>query len=188
MRFSKTTLLAGAGALVLAGGLALASSDLHTMTVRMPDGGVATIRYTGDVKPQVSFANNPFAVNFAGPPFAIMDRISAQMDRQMAAMIVPFAAMNANPLMAANLGSMPSGMTQYTSISTMSGGHFCTRTTQITSVGEGQKPKVVSQSSGDCGLSSGAGLTTVHPLSPATQSAGLTQARGLPDLRDVAYR
>lgn len=190
MRRSKTALLAGAAAALLAGGFALASANLHTMTVQVPGGGVATIQYAGAVKPKVTFDNNPFAANFMGwnAPFAALQRASIRMDREMDAMMHDFGAWNANPLFSAKLENAPAGIHEYSMVSTLSGNHVCTRTMQITSMGNG-KPKVVSHSSGDCGAMAGAGLITVHPLSPGTQSATLqSQAQNAPTLATVSYR
>ena len=55
MRKIQTVLLAGA--LALAGTAAFAaSSDVHHMKVRLADGSVANIEYTGDIAPKVSLA------------------------------------------------------------------------------------------------------------------------------------
>src|SRR5271166_163388 len=61
MRKVRTALLAGTAAVAVAGlsGVALAR-DLHVMTVRLPGGGVAEIRYTGDAARRLFWAR--FAV------------------------------------------------------------------------------------------------------------------------------
>src|SRR5579863_8308821 len=96
MRTLRTALLAGvaASAIGLSGAALAESPQTHVMTVRLPDGGVEEIRYTGDVPPQIVFAAGPASTDvfaplpsFFGPgsPFAALDRISAEMDRQAAA-------------------------------------------------------------------------------------------------------
>jgi hypothetical protein len=70
--------------------------NAHMMTVQVPGGGVAEIRYTGDVPPQVVFSPASMALGafmpfgaFFGPasPFATLDRISAPMDREAASLM-----------------------------------------------------------------------------------------------------
>lgn len=153
MRLFFKTLL-GAGALAAIAGSALAADRAHILRVAMPDGSVAQIRYVGDVPPDIAVA--PATVDIASP-FAMMDRIAFEMDRQADMMLRQVAAMrNAGPAMDGQLdraafGTLPAGAVSYsvTSFSTGAGG-TCNRSVQVTSLGNGQQPKVVQQSSGDC--------------------------------------
>ena len=76
MRVFRTALVAGAAVIAVAGisGVATARDlNTHVMTVQLPGGGVAEIRYTGDLPPQVVLGPAPTAlVAFFGPasPFA----------------------------------------------------------------------------------------------------------------------
>src|SRR5690242_1664743 len=102
MRILPSLLLAGAAV----AGLGLAAPtlarelDLHRLTVHLPGGGVETIEYTGKAVPRlivhpvaVQRIAGPWAgdffwpVGFGMPSFVDFDRIAAQMDRQMAAMM-----------------------------------------------------------------------------------------------------
>jgi hypothetical protein len=77
MQVFRTALLAGAAAIAVAGlsGVAAARDlNTHVMTVEVPGGGVAEIRYTGDLPPQVVFSPAPTALGafmpfgaFSGP-------------------------------------------------------------------------------------------------------------------------
>jgi hypothetical protein len=93
MRTLRTTLLAGVAAIATGfSGAALAQSpQTHVMTVQPPGGGIAEIRYTGNVAPQLSFGESPAPIDVFAPmpalfgassPFAMLDRISAEMDRE----------------------------------------------------------------------------------------------------------
>jgi hypothetical protein len=48
------------------------------------------------------------------------------------------------------LRSLPPGTVSYSFVSTTNGGSTCSRSVQVNSLGSGQPPKVVSNSSGDC--------------------------------------
>ncbi|MGN6147885.1 MAG: hypothetical protein ACTHPD_05040, partial [Rhizomicrobium sp.] len=83
----KTTMALMAGALALAGTAAwAASSDVHHMTVRLADGSVANIEYTGDVAPKVSIREGaPMSLADFAPlpraaPFADFQQIDAMMN------------------------------------------------------------------------------------------------------------
>ena len=121
----RTVVLAGAAAIAVAGlsGVA-AARDLtpHVMTVQLPGGGVAEIRYTGDFPPQVVFSPAPTAFGalpplgaFFGPasPFATLDWISAGMDREagslmrQAEMLARAPALTPNQPIEAALGNLP---------------------------------------------------------------------------------
>jgi hypothetical protein len=157
MRLSRLVLAAGAAALALAGIAGVASAetaDTHVMTVRLPNGMIGQIHYTGDVLPQVVVAPGPVAVE---SPFAVLDRMTAMMDRQAEAMMRTINAMMAQSFPStteAAFGAVPAGA------------HVCMRSVQITYTGHGQ-PQVVSQASGDCGSSG----STAAPVQLQTPSA-----------------
>lgn len=173
MRSIRSALLVGVAAVAVAAsaGFALAKNPtVHDLTVRLPDGAVARIQYTGKVAPRVTFAATPlafaatpFATAFYGPlappeasPFVSLDRISAQMDADMNALMqqadsLAMPVVMPDQVLSLNLAIAPRGATQYAFESmAMGNGDYCTRSMQVTSRGAGESPKVVSHSSGDC--------------------------------------
>jgi hypothetical protein len=167
MRALGTAILAGAAAAVFGfPGMALAqNSNMHTMTVQLPGGGMAEIRYTGNIPPQVTVSAGRAAAGDilpvgsmlgANSPFGMLDRITAEMDREAAALFRYADAMSARPwpgasgLTLTNLQNLPPETRGFSYISTMSGNGVCTRSTEITATGNGP-PRVVTHSSGNCG-------------------------------------
>lgn len=173
MRTFHSALLAGVAAAAIGfSGAALAqSSGAHVMTVRLPDGGLAQIHYTGNIAPQVSFNQAPAPVGFFAPmpvlfgsesPFAQLDRISAEMDRQAAAMFRQAEALAAAPsgsVSDAAMRNLPAGSNGYSFVSTMSGNGVCSQSVEITSQGNGGAPKIVRHSSGNCAVTPDTGAT-----------------------------
>lgn len=171
MRIVPTTLLAGVAAVALAG-----TAFAHTMTVRLPGGATETITYSGNVAPQIAFGPTPDS------PFALMQQISAEMDREAAAMMNQMdqlqsvalrqVANGGQPLEVA-LTNLPRGAQSYSVVSTLSSGGVCTQSMQITSQGPGQKPQVVTHSSGNCGAMGATAPTNAAAPdeSPATMPA-----------------
>lgn len=169
----RKVLFAGAAAIALAGvaslvpGAAYAqSADVHVMQVRLPDGSVQQIEYTGNVAPRIVIMPAATAARSFYSPFAMMQRISAEMDAQMAAMMhmmaQPFAS---GPTMAA-FGGMPAGV--------------CMHSVQVTYNGAGT-PQVVSQTSGNCGGAAAGGpamgvpggTPAAQPVAPVARQPGL---------------
>jgi len=158
MRKLHLAMLAGIATLAVAGGAAAATAPDHILNIALPDGSVEQIHYTGDA-PRLVFvptramaAPAPIDVAdaFDGAPFAMFDRIAAQMEQQHAAMMRQIAAMNAMPAVGngkidtAAFGRLPAGTVQYSFVSTSSSdGKTCSRSMQVSSAGEGLKPKVV---------------------------------------------
>lgn len=184
MRTSSKIFLAGAGALAMAG-VAMAADKSHVMNVVLPDGSVAQVHYVGDVAPQVVAvpAADPMLAAFGGDsPFAMLDRISAEMDAHMNAMMRQAALMSTpaaagGQLSEAALKSMPAGTVSYSFTSFSSGnGASCSQSVQVTSLGANQAPKVVRQNSGDC--------TAVNSRAPTPAVAQPEQA-GQPTLTPV---
>ncbi len=178
MRALPTTLLA-AGVIAL-GGLAVAAEirNAHVLTVQLPDGTVEHIHYIGDTPPKVSFQSAPASmVAFApmmdpagpDPAFAQMARMSAAMDQQAAMMLQQAHSLQARALagpgglVSVDMSALPPGAQGYSMVSTMSGSGVCTRSVQYTSAGDGQAPKVLTKTSGDCGAATSTSLPAARP-------------------------
>jgi hypothetical protein len=192
MRGFRTAVLAGIAGLAVAGTAFAAASDTHILKVAMPDGSVARIAYRGDIPPRVVVAPAQVMMPvswFAAPgpspfaPFASFDRVMAEMDRQAATMMRQVAAMQAAPAMAdggtgvATLASVPAETVRYSMVSTSSGSGMCSRSVRITAMGAGEKPKVVSTSSGDCGTGA---VPAAGNAVPALTTVDLKQAQPKP--------
>lgn len=200
MHTVRTVLLAGAAAVLLASacGAAVAKGpETHTMTVRLPGGGVEEIRYSGNVAPQVVVTPQYAPIGFGWPmaffgpdsAFAQLDRISAAMDRQMGAMLQDAQALAAEPglVTQVGVGNLPAGSERYSFVSTTSGNGVCAKSVEITSRGDGQKPQVVSKSWGDCGKGeSGAGATSLAPT--RSEPSGIREIRYAPRTPAPAIR
>lgn len=131
MRTSRNLLIAGVAVAAIACGaeIALAQGPAwRTMSVPLPDGGVAQIQYRGDVAPRVSFAPSPFYdssffVDDARPaPFAIFDRIAAEMHRDMRAMLHDIDAASApapQQMFSIDARGLPPGVVSYSATSTV---------------------------------------------------------------------
>jgi hypothetical protein len=167
MNSLKPLLLAGAtiaGLAVLAPAMARELNS-HHMTVPVPGGGVATIEYSGNVAPKVSFlpiagpqAADPFAwaAAFDMPSFVALDRMAADMDRQMNVMMHRAELLSRLPqddgLRSAVMHDLPPG-TSFSMVSETSSNGVCTHVTRITRGAGDAKPQLVSQTSGNCGQS-----------------------------------
>ena len=165
MRFNRKAVLAGIASLALAGGAATAAPGdeaIKVMNLSLPDGSVARIHYQGDTPPRVVIAEAPAArwfvpvttYSFEAAPFATFQRIAAEMNHRMAAMmrlmaLAPPVALDGAPgLTFAADGSLPAGGYSFVSRSVTQGG--CTRTVQMTRTAAEAEPKVVTRMSGDC--------------------------------------
>jgi hypothetical protein len=182
MRTLRKALFAGAAAVALGfSGAALARTpQTHVMTLALPGGGVAQIRYTGNVAPQASFSAVPAPLAAISPmpavfgpasPFAALDRISAEMDRQAAAMLRQAQALareaQSGRLTKAALRRLPPGSASYTFVSTMSGNSVCSESVEITAPGNGAPPRVVRHRSGNCAaMPGGAGSIALPTATP----------------------
>ena len=162
MRKIRTAVLAGVAAVTAIGTALATSHGSHVLKVGLPDGTVARIEYEGNVAPKVtvmpasSVAPIAWLDPFEPTPFTLFDRIAADMDRQSDLMMRQVRALPL-PAMADDgkidltvLRSLPPGTVSYSFVSTTNGGSTCSRIVQVTSLGSGQQPKVVSNSSGDC--------------------------------------
>ena len=185
MRSLKPLWIAGAavaGLAVLAPAVAR-ELNTHHMTVPMPGGGVATIEYSGNVAPKVSFLAvagpqraDPFAwpAAFDMPSFAALDRMAADMDRQMNVMLRRAEMLSRLPqddgLRSAVMQDLPHG-TSFSMVSETSSNGVCTHVTRITQGAGDAKPQVVSNTSGNCGEKPSAAL-------PASSDPNLKRING----------
>jgi hypothetical protein len=161
----RIALLAGAAGIVLAGltGLATARTvtnpaQTHVLNIRLPNGQVEQVRYTGDVPPTVILAPDTagqavFPAFGPGSPFAMLERMSADMDRQAAAIF-------------RDIDVMPPNTAGFRIIPAFSGPGVCMRSVQATYPGNGQAPHVVSRTSGDCGPVHGSTAPVMLPSAP----------------------
>jgi hypothetical protein len=152
---------AGVAAVAIAGTAVAASGDKHGMDVALPNGGTAHIEYYGDIAPKVTIAPGAFAP-MAFPEFGNLDRAIQRMNAEQAAMMNQVQQMTRRgvgspvaPINVVSYGNMPAGTNSVSVVSVSNGGGTCTRTTRITSQGEGKAPRVVSNVSGDCSAASG---------------------------------
>jgi hypothetical protein len=175
VRKLRTAFVAGAAVIAAAGfvSAAAAASSFHVLTVRLPDGSLEQIRYLGDQPPEVSLgqASLPlvspaFGLIGPDPVFADLDRISADMDRSAAAMLDEARRMEAHAfaspdrLLNIDFGNAPPGTRAYSMVSTLSGGHVCTRSVQYSWSSDGKAPRVVTRTSGDCGPGRGRSVSS----------------------------
>lgn len=175
MRPTRTLLMAGIASLVLAGAAIAAKEKMHVMSVQLPDGSIEQVHYSGDVAPKIvmvpaaQITPAGFFDSAFGPdsPFAMMDRISAQMNAQAEVMMRQASTLAAQQPATGNapaaLANMPAGSFHYVMTSTSSGSQDCTQTVQITSMGQGQQPKVINTSSGDCNVPKPGASTAALP-------------------------
>lgn len=201
MRIAKHLLLASAAALALAGGTGLALAETHhSMTVQLPDGGLARIEYSGDVPPRVAFVQ-PSAADYFGPPspFATLARITARMDREMGALMSDFGMgpplTGPDGVYDVDLRDLPPGAVHYSAVAATAGsGGFCARSVEITRAGPGGRPHVVRHMSGDC---RGIGRAELGVAAPAPRNRAKPpidvrdrgdHARPGPELLNVTYR
>jgi len=168
----RTPLLTGTAALVLVGlaGMALAQTPAspqgtHVLTVRLPNGQVEQVRYTGDVPPTVTLAPDVAPTGYApGSPFAMLERMSADMDRQAAAL---FQALDTIPAPGVERFGPTLGTEGFGIVPALAGPGVCSRSVQITFMGNGQAPHVVSRTAGDCGPAGGSAAPAALPNAPA---------------------
>jgi hypothetical protein len=172
MHIARKSLLAAAAGLTLAAvcGFAEAKDALHTLTVKAPDGGTVVVHYAGDVAPRVSFGTAPETAGFAdfASPFAMMARMRADMDRQMDLMMRQANAMMAglparDPIFRAGFFDMPLAMPDLSAIADGGKAGFCMKSVEITSTGDGGKPKIVTHVAGNCGPSGKAAAPAEKP-------------------------
>ena len=179
MRITRTTVFASIAALAAVRTAVAASHDSHVMKLDLPDGSIARIEYKGDVAPKVTVAPalNVAPVHwfnpFAAAPFTLFDRIAADMDRETDMIVQRVRSLQLQPnapngkVDLAAFSALPAGTVSYSFMSTGTAKGMCSRSVQVTSLGPGQQPQVVSNSSGDC--------RDTRAVSPAAGPSGKTQ-------------
>lgn len=157
MRKTRTTILGGAAALLLAGAAHAATDEVHRMQVPLHDGSVVQVEYVGDVAPRVMVRPAEPRRLVALDPFAGFERIAAMMEARREAMMRQIAAMHHAAQQAASAappgtilaGSAPQGV-HYTMVSSTTDANGCTRTVRYSSDGSGAEPQVKRVSAGTC--------------------------------------
>ncbi|WP_162806651.1 hypothetical protein [Sphingosinicella terrae] len=188
MRLTGKAVLAGLASIALGGAAAAAGTEprYNIMIVALPNGGTATIHHTGDVPPRIAFgavaarAMPPPIGAWRGmdpPPFATFDRIVAAMEARAAAMLrMATLAAQAPQAVGPRLDlvsgpALPRGMAGYRLVSQVASDGACTRSVTVASEGAGKKPKVFTQTSGDCAApKAAAGAADEKPAAPAPET------------------
>jgi hypothetical protein len=164
MKTIQTSLLAGAAMIIFAGVAQAHCPGTHVLTIPLPGGGTEQIRYSGCVAPEVFLGTDPALVeppmlsSAYGPesPFAILQRISEEMNQRAASLLQQAEAMtkqfpaDRDRMIQADFGGFPPNGHSYALVSTMSANGVCGHSVEITSSGNGERPRVVSRSFGQC--------------------------------------
>jgi hypothetical protein len=159
MRIVPPFLLAGLGSLAFAGAVA-AATPVHSLNIQLPDGTVEQIQYSGNIAPQVSYLPGPFPIASVAPlfwgfgpnsPFAAMERIPAEMNREAAVMLREAATMPGPHQIMRIDENLPPGAKSFSFTATVSPGGVCSHSMVIIGQGPDKKPRVMTRSSGDCG-------------------------------------
>ncbi len=198
MQKFRTAALIGAVVLAAAGLAGASAGELartHVLTIRLPDGSVEQIRYLGDRPPQIHFTQDPAPLLWPGfervdmnSPFAALDRMSAEMDRDAQALLNETADLQASafgfpdPLALIDSGRLAPGARSVSVVSTLSGGHVCTRSVEVYASPEGGRPRIVTRTSGDCGGSARGSLPSGarRPGAPVRTRPGLIEVNARP--------
>jgi hypothetical protein len=161
MRFREILGLLGGVAAIACVTAAAAAEKQHVMAVRLPDGSVEHVRYTGDTPPRILIAApvaQPMAPMAAFDPFADMDRISAMMDAQANAMMAHASEMQrvamtqaaSAPAGQATVVNLPQGAGGFSYVSTTTvNGKTCTVSMQSQPGQQGAQPQMLRKVSGD---------------------------------------
>lgn len=198
MKLMPKVFLISAAVVAAVGLAAAAAAEIkhnHVLTIRLPNGSQEQILYVGDTPPEVRlqpgltpFTPIPAADPF-GPdsPFAALQRLDAQMDREAAALLQQARSLS-DPLFDRAGGSMqvdwsklPAGASGYSVVSTMSGGKVCTQTTQYGPAGSSGQMNAVTRVSGDCNASGGSS-------SSAPSAASMRKGVDFPILQQISSR
>ena len=198
MRLTRKAVLAGLASFAVAGAaLAAEAPQLHSMRIALPDGGSATIHYSGDVAPRVIVDRAPMTafapLAFDDAPFAAMARIMAEMDRRAAALmnLAPGRAGDPGlnwvslpgfaPLAA---GALPPGAVSYSYVSETNGNGTCVRSVEMSRAAPDAAPKVVRHVSGDCADAAAKDAAGPAASGPADAAAKPLKPEG-PPLRET---
>lgn len=139
---------------------AVAAEKQHVLAVRLPDGSIEHVRYTGDTPPRILIADRapvvPMDAAFVDP-FADMARLSAMMDGQADAMMaqaqemqrVAMTSSASAPGQATTVG-LPQGAGTFSYVSTSTvNGKTCTVSMQSQPGKPGAAPQMIRKVSGD---------------------------------------
>lgn len=171
----RSALLAGIAALAVAGTALAGNLRTKVMMVALPDGLTARVEFQGEVAPKITVKPEnlePAAAWFeASEPFMMLDRISADSDRQFDAMVREVRLPAAPPADGtalvnwASAQAMPAGAIRYSYVATSSGEGFCARSVELIFQGPRQKPRITSSTSGDCAAAAGSAPAQKHMAS-----------------------
>ncbi|HTZ71910.1 MAG TPA: hypothetical protein VMB71_14735 [Acetobacteraceae bacterium] len=149
-------------ALAVVAPLAARAAARHVETIALPGGGIAEITYYGNVAPRLVIAPEavPAPAAFVmQDPFAMMARMSAEMDREASQMLRQAAELAAQPMpgpgmlspaMLTRVSDLPAGTSSTTTVFTYDNGKSCSQTFRSVSAGAGMRPTLTSQETGDC--------------------------------------
>lgn len=196
MRIIPIALLAGVGSVALVGAAAAQDLSAHRMTVRLPNGAIEQIQYSGDVAPRITIAppgteapaNGTEAALFRAPddgfgglgfgpnsPFAAMEQISAEMNLQAANLLRQVDALAAQPMMgmpapiAIDMTRLPRGAEGYSFTATITPNGACRQSMIVIGARPGQPPRVIRRSEASCGIASGLPAFDRAPYRTVTQ-------------------
>ncbi len=201
MRIVRSAIIAGIASAALAGAASAGNDKSNMMLVTLPDGSVEHIRYEGDVAPRVVLVPTPTAASFfeaafgSSSPFAEMERISAEMEAQAAAMMREAAtiqargpASNGDGVVLTNGAGQPVGVMQYSYVSSTTSADGCTRTVRISSSASAPQPNVIRTNAGDCSAArpSPAIVPASRPSRPVTSATSAPTIRPAPKITPVS--
>ena len=154
MKNAPLTIAAGMAVLAISGIVGAQFVKTHTISVRLPDGGEARVFYAGNVPPGITVEpdGRTIAASWlperfvAESPFAEMDWVAAEMDREADVMLRD----TATPI---PTGPLAPGAQGYSFASTLSGAGVCSRSVEIIADGHGDRPRVLTRTTGDCRVS-----------------------------------
>lgn len=223
MRALRNLLLAGAAGIAIAGfsGMAHAGTPArqflktHVLTLQLPSGVTEQIIYTGSVAPAVRLGPLPAASMPAfpefpaflgsGSPFALMQRMAAKMDAELAQMLDETTVFANQPVAASAFGLQPGQMTRlldgmfgpgaqgFSVVATTNGRGLCSEGYRITINGNGET-RVVPFHAGDCGpqQATRSASPTISPpartrAAPRMHAVLASAEHGHPPLKLVAW-
>ena len=167
--FVRSALIVGIAAFAVAGTALAGNLGRKAIMVKLPDGLTARVEYQGDVAPKITVEPDSPAVAAAWSganwaPFIMLDRISADVDRQVDAMrqvrmLDAFPANDAALVSWTSDEAVPAGAARYSYVATLSGQSFCARSVEIIWQGPNQKPRITSTTSGRCSAAKGSAPT-----------------------------
>jgi hypothetical protein len=160
---------------------AAAAPERRVIAVALPDGSTAHIEYYGNIAPKVIVVPGRVAWAPIAIPRFDANRVIAQMERQRDAMLRQVQLLSRGGLAVpgrtvrtVSLANAPAGSSRVHVVTVSDGGRTCTRRTEVTSLGPGKAPKVVTSVSGDCSVD-GAPAPQAKPSAASRSSAPITR-------------